>query len=387
MNVPLSIFMKVAVRTPDLFCSVARETLRSRTARFLDFRFGRGRALPPRYIDIKMTNRCNLRCRMCGQWGEKGTFRNASSEVLREELELPVLRSLADDVRRFKPMFYLWGGEPLLYKSLIPFIAHLKSRGMMCAINTNGTLLAEMAEDLVELGAANLLISVDGPKDVHDRVRGVPGTYDKVMAGVERVLAVKRDRRATKPYVTFVTTVNRDNATEFHRVYDIAAELGVDFVGLQFGTFTTEKTGRAYEERLRKTLGCEATSWRGFLSYDHSGLDVAAVQEGLRRIRSARHPFGTYFIPDLSPEELPRYYSTTGRMNGCRTCIVPWIRADILPNGDVYPCIDFPDYIVGNIHETPLTKLWNGPRYVRFRRELQKSLFSICTRCSSLYEF
>jgi len=104
MNVPLSIFMKVAVRTPGVFCSVARETLRSRTARFLDFRFGRGRALPPRYVDIKMTNRCNLRCRMCGQWGEKGTLRNASGEVLREELELPVLKSLADDVRRFKPL-------------------------------------------------------------------------------------------------------------------------------------------------------------------------------------------------------------------------------------------------------------------------------------------
>jgi len=216
MNVPLSIFVKVAVRTPGVFLALARETLRSRSARWLDYRFGRGRALPPRYVDIKLTNRCNLRCKMCGQWGEQGTMRGASAATLREQMALPVLRQLADQVARFKPMFYLWGGEPFLYPDLIPFMAYLRSRRMLCAINTNGTFLEDAAEDLVKAGSvANVLVSLDGPRDVHDRVRGVPGTYDKVMRGVARVLEAKRRLRATKPYLTFVTTVNKDNAAEF----------------------------------------------------------------------------------------------------------------------------------------------------------------------------
>ena len=386
MNIPLSIFLKIAFRTPDLFLSVARETIRSHTARLLDYRFGRGRAFPPRYIDLKMTNLCNLRCSMCGQWGDQGNFRNAPKEVLQQHLELPVLKRLVKEVAGFRPSFYLWGGEPFLYRDLIPFISCIKANQMVCAMNTNGTFLTETAEDLVRLGVDNLLISVDGPREVHDRVRGMPGTFDRVMAGVERILSLRRERRAAKPYVTFVTTINRDNASEFHHVYDLAAKLGVDFVGLQFGTSTSEATGAAYEKRMQRCLGCAAKSWRGFLSYK-ADFDVAAVQEGLRRIRGTKHPFGTYFIPDLYPEDLPEYYGSKRLVKGHRTCIVPWIRADLLPNGDVYPCIDFPDYIVGNIHETPLMTLWNGPRYVRFRRELQKGLFAICSRCSSLYEF
>ena len=387
MNVPFSILVKVALRTPRLFASVARETLRSKSIKYLDHHFGRGRALlPPRYIDIKMTNRCNLRCKMCGQWGEQGTMHNASADFIRSELELDELRALVDDVAGFKPMFYLWGGEPLLYADLIPFLAYLQSRGLTAAINTNGVLLAEKAEGLVRHGVANLLISVDGPAEIHDRVRGVPGTFDRVMGGVQKVMEAREARGTANPYITFVTTVNTENDTAFERVYDIAADVGVDFVGLQFGTFTTECTGPAYENRMRTALGCEATNWHGFLSYN-SHLDIPAVQEQVRRIRAASHPFGTYFIPDLAVEDIPTYYSSTRPMNGCRMCTVPWMRADLLPNGDVYPCIDFPDYIVGNIRETPLTELWNGERYVQFRRELQQELFPICPRCQTLYEF
>ncbi len=386
MNVPLNILIKVAVRTPRVFAGVARETIRCKTARWFDYRREDGTARWPRYIDIKMTNRCNLRCSMCGQWGERGTMRDASADVLRDEMDFEELKALVDDVGGFRPMFYLWGGEPFLYPDLLPFLAYLKKRKLVPAINTNGTLLEETAPELVESGVANLLVSVDGPESVHDRVRGLEGTFAKVMNGVQAVLSARSARRSATPYITFVTTVNRENVTEFDKVYDLAAEVGVDFMGLQFGTFTTQATGEAYERRMRDALSCEATSWKGFLSYD-SHLDVEAVQQRLESIRARKHPFGTYFVPDLQPEDLPAYYGGTEQLDGCATCIVPWMRADILPNGDVYPCIDFPDYIVGNVRETPLTELWNGPRYVAFRKELQKGLLPICTRCQTLYEF
>ncbi len=385
MNVPFSILAKVALRTPDIFWGVLRETIRCQTTRLFYYRFGDGRARSPRYVDIKMTNRCNLRCKMCGQWGEQGTMRGAPAEVLREEMSLDTLKGVADDVAGFRPMFYLWGGEPFLYPDLVPFLAYLRSRKLIPAINTNGTFLEETAEELVACEVANLLVSVDGPRAVHDRVRGVEGTFDRVMAGVQRVLSARSAQGATKPYLTFVLTVNEQNATEFHEVYDLAAELGVDFVGLQFGTFTTERTGRAYQARMQRSLGCEATSWRGFLSYG-TDFDIAAVQQRLREIRGRRHPFGTYFVPDLEPQDLPDYYHSTRPVNGCSKCVVPWMRADLLPNGDVYPCIDFPDYIVGNVHQTPLTRLWNGERYRSFRRELRKKLLPICGRCCAPYQ-
>lgn len=379
-------FVKIATQTPRVFLSVVRETVRSKSARLLECRAGNGRARLPRYIDLKMTNRCNLRCAMCGQWGKEGTYKNASRETLSDEMDLDELKGLVDEVAHFKPMFYLWGGEPFLHNDLIPFVEYLHRRKLLCAINTNGTFLSQTARDLVGTSIANILVSVDGPREIHDRVRGVPGTFEKVISGVQQLLEKREETGAKRPYVTFVTTVNKENVEAFPAVYDLASELGIDFVGLQFGTFTTEKTGTAYEARMKQALGCEATSWRGFLSYA-TDLNVEAVQEGLRQIKQSQYDFGTYFVPDISPEQLPEYYSNTRPINGHDKCVVPWMRADILPNGDVYPCIDFPDYIVGNVRQTPFSRLWNGDRYRAFRREVSEKLLPICGRCCALYQF
>lgn len=98
MNVPLSIFLKIALRTPDIFRATVGETVRARYLINLDYYFGKGYAFKPRYIDIKLTNKCNLRCKMCGQWGEKGNYLNAPKDVLTEELSLETLRRLVDEV-------------------------------------------------------------------------------------------------------------------------------------------------------------------------------------------------------------------------------------------------------------------------------------------------
>lgn len=387
MNIPPHILFKVMTKTPGVFLNVARESMRCLKTRMVDYPLGKVEAAPPRYVDIKLTNRCNLRCAMCGQWGKEGTFREACPEVLREEMDLPLLKSIVDEVRDFKPMFYLWGGEPFLYADLVPFLQYLDEAGLIAASNTNGTLLEKTAEDLVGGSLANILISIDGPREVHDRVRGLEGTFDRVMNGVDKLMQAKDATGSALPYVTFVATVNKENQTTFPEVYDIAEEVGVDFVGLQFGTFTTVETGEAYEKRMKECLDChEARSWKGFLSYD-TDLDYEAIQEGVRKVRNTKHSFGKYFWPDLQPEDIPQYYTSTEPVKGRCKCVVPWMRVDLLPNGDVYPCIDFPDYIVGNVHDTPLMELWNGEKYVKFRKELQEGLLPICGRCTTLYEF
>jgi radical SAM protein with 4Fe4S-binding SPASM domain len=386
MDIPFEILVKIATRTPGVFANVVRETLSCKRARWIDYPLRREKAKPPRYVDIKMTHRCNLRCSMCGQWGEEGIYRHAAKEVLAEEMELDVLKSIADEVRPHKPMFYLWGGEPFLYGDLLPFLDYLDECNLIAGMNTNGTYVRNVAADLVGGSLSNLLISLDGPRPVHDRVRGVEGTFDKVMEGVRKLKAAKEEAGSATPYLTFVTTINTENDDSFTEVYDIAEEVGADFVGLQLGSFTTKETGKAYQKQMKEHLGCEATSWRGFLSYDRD-LDFEAIKEGLRKVRNTDYPFGTYFYPDLQPEDITEYYTTTRPVHGRSRCVVPWVRVDLLPNGDVYPCIDFPDYIVGNVHEKPLLELWNGPQYRRFRREVLDGLLPICGRCCAFYQF
>jgi radical SAM protein with 4Fe4S-binding SPASM domain len=54
-------------------------------------------------------------------------------------------------------------------------------------------------------------------------------------------------------------------------------------------------------------------------------------------------------------------------------------------NGDMTPCRDYHDYVVGNVKESTITELWNAPAYRRFRKSLSREgLMPVCSRCCGL---
>ncbi len=97
----------------------------------------------PTFVQLRVTNLCNLRCRMCGQWGDTGIYRSGASssatdgeaerQRIRELIGLKRQLSLADYVRLLdelapsRPIVSLFGGEPLLYPDILPLVREIKS--------------------------------------------------------------------------------------------------------------------------------------------------------------------------------------------------------------------------------------------------------------------
>ena len=58
---------------------------------------------------------------------------------------------------------------------------------------------------------------------------------------------------------------------------------------------------------------------------------------------------------------------------------------EVNSNGDLSPCRDYHDYVVGNIKEATITELWNSPAYRKFRQSLAtEGLMPVCSRCCGL---
>ena len=98
--------------------------------------------------------------------------------------ELPTKKALAaiDEVCSLGvPFFDLSGGEPMLRKDLFTLAKRASSHGCFVSMNTNGTLLkgdrVSEAADILNM----VIVSIDGPKEIHDKIRGVAGTYDKAI--------------------------------------------------------------------------------------------------------------------------------------------------------------------------------------------------------------
>jgi radical SAM protein with 4Fe4S-binding SPASM domain len=338
----------------------------------------------PRLLTFMMTYRCNLRCTMCWQWGEQGLFHAMPREHELEQLDLETLRSVIDDVAEEGTGVFVWGGEPFLHRDILPFVEHVKSKNLYCSINTNGTYLPRDAARLVELGVDAVMVSVDGPAAVHDSIRGMQGSFRKIADGV-RAIREARGGDGRRPEIIVNTTVSPGNQGVLLETRETVEEMGADRMILSQLWFTTEQIGRANEAYFREKFSAHASSWKGFVM-DVSGLDAALIGDQMREMSRRNGSLKLRFLPDLHPGQIRDYYARPEESFGRSRCFVPWLESEILPNGDVTPCSDRPDLILGNVKQQRFREIWNNEAYQAFRRAMKEDgLFPYCSRCCGLW--
>lgn len=122
---------------------------------------------------VNITNRCTLRCRHCF------VYREGNPNDPRGEMDsAAMVQKLAELQKRYGILTMLWmGGEPLLRPEVLREGAKLFGRN---TVTTNGTL------DLIELPRCIYVVSLDGPPEVNDAIRG-KGAFEKVMKTLQRL--------------------------------------------------------------------------------------------------------------------------------------------------------------------------------------------------------
>lgn len=353
-----------------------------------------GRAGKIRQLSLRLTDLCNLRCRTCGQWGERGFLLGEDLKKKREE-EVTVSRYLVlfrDLIREgHRPLVYLWGGEPMLYPGVLDLIRSASSLRLPVSIATNGTLVAESAESLVKAPLFLLQVSIDGHcAELHNRLRPSAGrgdSFSRVVEGIERVCRVRSDLGKRLPIIAALTVISRENAPHLVDIYERFRE-EVDLFVFYLSWWIDEEHALLHEQDFERRFGTvpfRHRSWiGGWRPEDHNLL---ALQ--IRRLLARSNgPSATpvTVMPQLhSGQDLKRYYTEHRERFGYDQCVSIYQSAEITSNGDLSPCRDYHDFVVGNVKEKSITELWNGDRYRRFRQSLERDgLMPVCSRCCGL---
>ncbi len=355
---------------------------RARVALKLERRLGRGRALAPYAVSFWLTRRCNLNCEMC--WVEHSRRLEGDAYLrARDELTLGELKNVVDDIARWRPRVGVTGGEPFLRRDALDFIAYVKSRGLRCGANTNGTFLGRDAEALVDVGLDSIMVSVDGPPAVHDSQRRSPGSFVRTKEGLDALLAARAaSHRGRTPYVKITCTVTNANVASLASLPTLFLDLPLDEFTFQHQWFTDQQTADAQRALFAELFGQDTTYLQGFVTTETPPVDVDVLRREAKAINNKNWPFPVNFYPDLAESELGPFYERP-RLNFRNACFSRWLRADVLPDGTVSPCLGL---YVGNVREKPFSEIWNGPAFRRFRAELtSRGLFPGCSRCCGLF--
>src|SRR6266571_2705291 len=169
----------------------------------------------PEWLVLGVNNVCNLHCKMCDVGlGESGTafWANLIGQNP-HNMTLELLHEILRQARAFRPRPHLSLGstEPLIHPEIVEFTRAIVRQGFYCNIISNGTMLPRLAPALVESGLHELMISVDGPATVHNRIRGGHDSFEKLYRGAELLRATKVRLKRRYPKLRFSFTVTDEN--------------------------------------------------------------------------------------------------------------------------------------------------------------------------------
>ena len=358
----------------------------------LGAKHGRGDAV--QLVSLRITDMCNLRCHSCGQWGDNGYLLGKSLKELKQR-EVPVesYKRLVDQIvdAGWSPLWYIWGGEPMLYPGLIELLYYIKERGMPISLVTNATNVARRADDILDT-CKILYLSVDGPNaEIHNTQRpGVSENYDNfkdVKAALETISEEKKRRNQKFPYVVPLSCITQYNIDDVVDLYGFTSQYA-DTQIFYLTWWIDSQSAKEHSVDFERRFGFKPQTHFGWIGtwkdFDHGViLDKFEEMENISRTQGRCPPM---MMPKLKTrDDINRYYTNHSDAFGYNQCVSIFMTLEIDSNGDVSLCRDYHDYIIGNITTDAVTDIWNNEAAVKFRRSIStEGIMPVCRRCCGL---
>ena len=284
-------------------------------------------------VCLNIIHACNLRCKYCfadeGEYnGHKGKM---SLETAKKAIDYVVKRSGP----RKNIEIDLFGGEPTMMMDTIKeIIAYAReneakwNKRIRFTMTTNATLLTDEMMDYMDKELENIILSIDGRKEVNDKVRirfDGKGSYDQILPNIKKMVA-KRDK--TKAH-TVRGTFTRENL-DFYEDVKMMVDEGFREISIEPVVLEDGHPLALRKEDLPKI----------FESYDK-------LYDELVQKKAEGKEFNFYhFKVDLNGG--PCVYK---RISGCGA---GFEYVAITPQGEVYPCHQFvgkEEYKLGSIYD------------------------------------
>lgn len=300
------------------------------------------------------TYRCPARCLSCNRW------RTGASDT--ELMTAEAQRLISDAFALGTRLLVVSGGDPLMRSDVITLGRYARARGMLTVLCTTGAPINEKnihaimeSFDVFELP----LDSLD--PELHDRLHGRKGMFDRTMSALELLLAHRQPRHG----IELTTVVGDENYREVSEINRRFAPLGIvtAMQPLHQGLY-----GATTEDSFSWAAGYEDT-WNqvidNYLWYD--GFSKQALQSFFR--------------------QLPIFVQAPEKLRDAYTCFAGSYSFFVDPNGYIYIC-DVLRQPVGSIRQRPLKDIWvslTGLRRAVSSDQRRCNCWLLCTTPPSLF--
>lgn len=271
--------------------------------------------------------------------------------------------------------------EPLVYPHLASSLLYAREKNVWTTVTTNALTLKSKAPHLLKAKLNELFISLDGPQDIHNEIRGHKKSFQKAVEGIE-VLKAHPDC----PKITVICAITEWNVGELIPLIESLKHLGIDEFAFMHTQFNSLKSAQVHNA---SQWGEKYPSSESNLDLiDFSNMDLDALLREIHEINQADYSFNTYFSPEITEmAALKRYYLEPETIIGSH-CGAVFNSMMIKSDGSVIPahgrCYNL---TIGDIYKQEMNEIWKSATLKQLRGDLHKAggLFQGCSRCCSAF--
>ena len=297
----------------------------------------------------EITLACCFRCAHCGSGGGKARENELSTaECLDIAGQLAALGC---------ERVNLIGGEVFMRRDWYEVSAAIVDAGMLLCIISNGwTFTPELCRTLRKLEIESVAISLDGPPDLHDRLRQ-PGSFERAERAVHTLVA------AGIP-TSIITTLNSASAYRLPQMYELVHDWGIFAWQLQscspMGNAAKMDVGWAYDFRLPMDFVASMHGKAPFAIMTADNIGYFRGDEAIMRGGSWQQP---RIVPGCAAGLSVVGIDSVGNVKGCESLYDP-------------------RFFEGNLRERSLADIWNDPASFAYNRGFTPELLTgACASC------
>lgn len=314
-------------------------------------------------VEIRVNWKCNARCVMCGL----GNYIENCDKKRKTEMSYSQVEKLLFNLKNMGCQGVTFsGGEPTLREDMVQIIeCASKKCNMNVSLNTNGYLLGKkLSREYIEAGLNNITISILSPDDmVNDRLMGLKNG----LLHTKKLIEYINNRKDKKVNIYVNTVVLKQNIDTFHHFPEFLLKYKINNLNLSPTSILTEwDEWTATDSNLKPTIEQIINLKEKTIPYIN-GFNFPFV---------VKDPFAE------EEEEIEKNLNVVFNSRS-KTCYVPWFHAVIQSNGEVIPCCYAPDdYIMGNVNDNSIEKIWNEEKYILFRERCKLCDMQMCQSCT-----
>ena len=301
---------------------------------------------------------CNCRCVMCDIWQRKIGSETSATSLERHRESLKNLR-----VRQV----VLSGGEPLLNRDLEAICAFFRGLDIRITLLTTGLLLHKRSH-LVASMIDDVILSLDGPPEIHNAIRRIPRAFENIAQGVRSLRAIRADIP-----ISCRTTIQKQNHRKLRATVAAAHSLALDSISFLPADLSSTAFNRdqLWHSERQDEIALNATELQALerevellIAFHQAELATRFIAESASKLRRLPNRFREHL--ERTPPQAP-------------ACNAPWISAVMEVDGQVRPC--FFHAPIASTETVTLEAALNSHQAITFRSSLNVATNPTCQRC------